>query len=101
MPGATVRTFTDVHPYQSSLRGVRNVDLLLTESGEFRAELTRIDLHHLWAQRGWASLPKIMHTTLTPTRSPIFFLAQDAQAHTIHNGVEISAGRDTVPWARR
>lgn len=92
MPGTTVQAFTDIDRYQESIRGARNIDLLVTGSGKFQAELTKIDLHHLWTQRGQASVSKIMHTTLTPTRSPIFFLTHQEQAHTIHNGVELRPG---------
>ena len=65
MPGTTVQAFTDIDRYQELIRGARNIDLLVTGSGEFQAELTKIDLHHLWTQRGQASVSKIMHTTLT------------------------------------
>ena len=92
MPGTTVQAFTDIDRYQELIRGARNIDLLVTGSGKFQAELTKIDLHHLWTQRGQASVSKIMHTTLTPTRSPIFFLTHQEQAHTIHNGVELRPG---------
>lgn len=92
MPGSTVRHFSDLHHYQSSIRGVAGVTLLMTKGGTLNASLTQIDLHQLWMQRGQSSVPKLAYTTLFSARSPIFFLGRRQQAPTIHNGTEFAPG---------
>jgi len=50
MPTSTFTRFNDPYAYQAMIRAAA-VDLVIAGRGEFRSELIRIDLHHLWMQR--------------------------------------------------
>ena len=45
--------------------GDKRVDGIITARGDFRAQLTRIDLHRVWTQRGKQSLPVIIKFATT------------------------------------
>ena len=64
--------------YRPAMRG-GEVELLVAGNGEFRAELIRIDLHKLWMQRGFDTLPRIIHAAHDPKRAAILFLADASQ----------------------
>jgi len=66
--------------------------LVVTARGEFRSELIRIDLHHLWMQRGYEKLPRIAHCHLTDQRTAIFFLAHEDEREICLNGRGFAAG---------
>jgi AraC-like DNA-binding protein len=89
MPSSSVRTFTDPHPYQAAIRAAE-VEVLVTAKGEFRAELTKIDLHRLWLQRGRESLPRVFHSSVSAQRAPIVFLASTDRAAIQHSGMDVS-----------
>jgi AraC-like DNA-binding protein len=89
MPNSIVRGFTDPYDYQQSVRAAE-VEVYVTEPGRFRADLTRIDLHRLWMQRGSESLPRIAHAANVSSRAPIFFLSDDKQAPIVHSGMELA-----------
>ena len=50
MPSSATRTFTDPEMYFSGIRNLQ-IDGVITKRGEFRAELTHIDLHRLFMYR--------------------------------------------------
>jgi hypothetical protein len=75
----------DIHP-------CRAVRYWRIAPGEYRAELTRVELHRLWIQRGRASLPQIAHAALAKSRSRIFFLPNAIQQPMHHSGIELSPG---------
>jgi AraC-like DNA-binding protein len=77
--------------YRPAMRG-GEVELLVTCSGKFDAELVRIDLNKLWMQRGSETLPRIIHAANDPKRAPIFFLAGTSQPAIQHAGVTLSPG---------
>jgi AraC-like DNA-binding protein len=89
MPNSAVKTFNDPYEYQSSIRA-GDVTVVVTEPGEFRAELTRIDLRRLWMQRSWTSLPLIAHSTVHKSRSAILFPTDAEEAPYYHSGMEVS-----------
>jgi hypothetical protein len=95
MATSTVFSFTDPHIYQAAVRAA-DVDVLVTRKGDFRAELTKIDLPQLSMQRGRERLPRVCHVEVRKQRAPIFFLAAPNQAALQHSGTEISPGELVV-----
>jgi AraC-like DNA-binding protein len=91
MPSSAILSFTDPYAYQTAVRAA-DVEIVVTGRGDYRAELTRIDLHHLWMQRRWQSLPYIAHTTTHKNRSPIFFPTDPRQLPLRFSGMEVSPG---------
>jgi AraC-like DNA-binding protein len=94
MPWSRVATFTDPFPYQAAIRAA-DIDLYPTARGQFRAELTQINLNQLWMQRFNENLPLIYASKLRPGRRAIGFLTSDHQPGKQHCGVEVSP-RDIV-----
>jgi AraC-like DNA-binding protein len=91
MVGSSVVKFTDPQPYQAAIRPAQ-VEILVTAKGDFHAELTRIELPRLLMQRGRESLPRIVRSTVSSERPPIFFLADVDQAAMRHSGMKLSFG---------
>ena len=91
MAGSGTANFTDPQAYQAAVRPAQ-VEILVTTKGQFHAELTRIELPRLWMQRGRESLPRVVHSTVSKERPPIFFLASSDQAATRHSGMDVSFG---------
>ena len=91
MSSSTVLTFTDPYEYQKSVRGAE-VQQFVTAPGEYRAELTRIDLHKLWMQRSREVLPRVSHAANSTSRNVIFFLADAQQPSMHHTGMELPPG---------
>jgi AraC-like DNA-binding protein len=91
MPGSIVSTFNDPYEYQSWIRA-GDVKVVVTEPGEFRAHLTRIDLHQLWMQRSWTLLPLIAHSAVHKSRSVILFPTDPEEAPYSCSGMEVSQG---------
>jgi len=58
MPWSKVLSFTDPFPYQEVIRGA-DVELYPTTRGQFRAELTQINMNRLWMQRFHEKLPQV------------------------------------------
>jgi hypothetical protein len=61
MPDSAVMTFTEPDAFHAAIR-TAEVKGVVTVRGDYRAELTRIELHRLWMQRGgtmalWAQFP--------------------------------------------
>src|SRR6266404_2105671 len=72
MPSSAVRTFTDPDDYASAIRATR-AELTVMGRGHFTAKLTRIDLHRLWMQRFFDSLPRTGHSAPASGRAIISF----------------------------
>jgi AraC-like DNA-binding protein len=89
--GSGTANFTDPQAYQAAVRPAQ-VEILITEKGDFHAELTRIELPRLWMQRGRESLPRIAHSTVSSERPLVFFLASSDQAAMRHSGMDVSFG---------
>jgi len=94
MPGSTISTFTDPDEYQSAIRATA-AKLIISKPGTFKANLTRIDLHRLWMQRGEETLGRVVHSALDPSRISVFFLADDQLAPIRRHRMEISSGEIT------
>jgi AraC-like DNA-binding protein len=91
MPSSRVLLFTDPDSYQATIRGAE-VEMFVTTNGKFRAELTQINLHKLWMQRGRETLPRVLHSAVSRQRAPIVFLADAKQTAMQHSGMELSPG---------
>ncbi len=89
MPSSATRTFTDPEMYFAGIRNLQ-IDGVITQRGEFRAESTRIDLHRLWMHRIDESLPRIMRVTPSGQRSVILFVTDPYQPTMQINGIETS-----------
>jgi AraC family ethanolamine operon transcriptional activator len=70
-----VRTFSDPDQYAASIRQ-GTVDLTITERGQFKAKLVRIDLQGLWMQRLALNLSQISQVDGWGGRSIIVFRTQ-------------------------
>jgi AraC family ethanolamine operon transcriptional activator len=75
MPSSAVRTFSDPDQYAASIRQ-GTVDLTITERGQFKAKLVRIDLCHLWMQRLRLNLSQISQVDGWGGRSILVFRTQ-------------------------
>jgi AraC-like DNA-binding protein len=95
MPQSAIFRSTDPYEHQGSLRA-EAVELIVTAPGDFRGEVTRIDVGRLWLQRSRESLPRVLHSAVSKTRNGIFFLADAQQAPTCHAGKEFPPGRMMV-----
>jgi AraC-like DNA-binding protein len=73
MLSSAVYRFTDSDDYQRAIRA-STTEVLITSPGDFSAQLTRIDMRRLWMQRGAETLPRVVRTSLSPSRRGIFFL---------------------------
>ena len=92
MVQSRVLTFTSPDRYRTLVRAAA-LDLLATSTGDFRAELTQIDLHRLWMQRGSDSLPRTVRTSIDPDRVPVVFLADAHQAPMQVGRAELAPGQ--------
>jgi hypothetical protein len=64
MPRSAIFRSRDPYEHQRSLRA-EAVDLVVTAPGDFRGEVTRIDVDRLWLQRGRESLPRVVHSAVS------------------------------------
>ena len=75
MPSSAVSTFSDRDNYVAAIRAA-TPELTITGRGNFKAEHTRIDLHHVWMQRLSENLPRILHAEHMAGRAIITFATQ-------------------------
>jgi len=83
--------FTDPDLYQKTIRA-SEVEILYSGSGKFRAELTRIDLHRLWMQRGSDNLARTARVSVDPARSAVMFLPEENRTATQLCGIDLCPG---------
>jgi AraC-like DNA-binding protein len=95
MPDSAVVTFTDADAYHAAIRNAQ-VEGVVTARGDFRTELTRIDLHRLWMQRGDESLPRVLNITPNEERASIFFATDQRQPVMHVGGLELSTDEMVV-----
>lgn len=62
---------------------------VVTSRGEYSAELTRIDLHCLWMQRGDESLPRVLNISPNGERPAIVFATSQNQPALHFDGREL------------
>ena len=86
MPSSTVQSFTEPGDYAASIRAVTS-EMIVTARGPFTAKLIRIDLHHLWMQRFFESLPRIGHSAAGKGRAFLTFHTQPGP-NLLWDGVE-------------
>lgn len=96
MPSSAVRAFSDPDAYYEAIRA-QAVDGIVTARGNFRAELTRIDLHRLWMQRGYANLASVLKFASSQGRIALFFAVDPSQPVMHISGMAV-AERDVVSW---
>lgn len=96
MPSSTVRAFRDPFEYQQFFRAA-DVQLVVTERGDYASDLKRMDFHDLWMQRTWHALPFVARAYNHKTRIPIVFLADENQAPIKAAGQELSPGELVFP----
>jgi AraC-like DNA-binding protein len=72
------------------------VEIFVAARGDFKAELTRVELLRLWVQRGTENLPRIAHSAVSVDRPPIFFLTTADQTPINHNGREFGFGEVAI-----
>ncbi|WP_375786896.1 helix-turn-helix domain-containing protein [Bradyrhizobium sp. Pha-3] len=89
MPSSQIFAFRDPFPYQAAIRAA-DWEIFPTTKGEFRAELTQINLNKLWMQRLHETLPQVQVGTLRPGRKVIGFLTDVHQRDIQHRGANIS-----------
>jgi AraC-like DNA-binding protein len=90
--------FTDPCAYQDALQSAE-VEVLLTQRGDFRAELTRVDLDKLSLQSGRETMPRVGRGAISAERTAIYFLLGTDQAGGVHCGVDFSPGEIVVSAA--
>lgn len=89
MPSNSFREFSDPDEYQATIRAVA-FQAVITAPGEYRSELTRVDLHRLWTQQGKVSLPTITRGVVGGTRSTVLFIAASPRSATFFNGIAMT-----------
>ena len=63
MPHSASLTFSDPDAYRAAIRAAE-VELVVTDKGDFHSELTKIDLHRLWMQSGRENLGRVFYGKL-------------------------------------
>jgi hypothetical protein len=92
MPSSVVRTYTDPDAYFAGIRNLQ-IEGLIVQRGEFRAQSTHIDLHQLHMYRANESLPRIMKVTPSGMRAGIVFAIDPGRHSRLINGIEIADGQ--------
>jgi AraC-like DNA-binding protein len=89
---SSVQSYLDPGEYQASILGA-DVDVIVTGPGQFKSELTRIEMHQVGLNRGWVSLPRIARSVHKEGRCSISFLTDADHAPTLVNGQEQQPGQ--------
>jgi AraC-like DNA-binding protein len=93
MPSSRIFAFDDPESYQRTVRAAKQVRVMPTTKGHFRAELLQIDLHRLWMQRFHESLPRIAEASGDTDRAAIVF---PIEGPLRHRGIDVSPGEILV-----
>jgi AraC-like DNA-binding protein len=89
VPSSVTNTFTDPEMYFAGIRNLQ-VNGVVTRRGDFRVELTRVDLHRLWMHRFEERLPRIIRITPSGKRAMILFATDPLQPKMQVSGIETS-----------
>jgi AraC-like DNA-binding protein len=95
MASSCISNFTDAFAYETAVRSAE-VEVLVTERGDFHAELTEIDLPRLWIRRGRESLPRISRVHVPAERALLYFLSEVSQPAMHVGGRDLLAGEIMV-----
>ena len=90
MPSSAVGTFTDPDDYAAAIRG-RHAEVTVVGRGQFRARLTKVELHRLWMQRLFDNLPRIVRSANLAGRVIVSFRIQPGPS-LLASGLEIPPG---------
>src|SRR3954470_12954727 len=88
MPNSAVMQFSDPFEHQASIINSDN-ELLVTGRGDYRADLTRIQLHQLTMQRGRQMQSHVTTGVVSSSRRAIFFLDTVSQPALFHSGKQL------------
>lgn len=91
MSWGRVLTFDDPFPYQSAFRAA-DMELFPTAKGEFRAEVTQVELNQLWMTRFHEKLPRIQTGVIKRGRKAFGFLTKANQPELYSCGRPLSPG---------
>jgi len=89
--GGRVLTFDDPFPYQAAFRAA-DMELFPTAKGEFRAEVTQVELNQVWMTRFHETLPRIQKGVIKPGRKAFGFLTKANQPELYSCGRPLSPG---------
>ena len=95
MPDSAVMTFTEPDAFHAAIR-TAEVKGVVTARGHYRAELTRIELHRLWMQRGVERLPRVMNVRRRDPRVSVFFMTEQEQSPLQVRGMVVGTGEIAV-----
>jgi AraC-like DNA-binding protein len=87
---STVLTFTELDAYHASIRGVMQVDGIVTSGGDFRAKWTGIQLERLSMQRSEETLPRVANNAIDPKVYGIVFATNPDQPSAYLKGLELT-----------
>src|SRR5262245_53455037 len=93
-----VAKFTDPERYQAAVRPAQ-LEVFVTAKGDVQAELRRVALSRPGIQRGRERLARVIRSTLSAERPPIFFLAGADQVAIHRGGMTVSFGDIVVVGA--
>jgi AraC-like DNA-binding protein len=96
MTSNSVRTFTEPDEYAAAVRQGTH-ELTITERGNFKAKLWRIDLSTLWMQRFSEALARTSHVDDWGGRAVIAFRNEPGPS-LMRDGAEV--GADRISWLR-
>jgi AraC-like DNA-binding protein len=88
MPSIVSMKLVDPEEYQSCIGDSEDLKCIVTTPGDYRADLTLIDLHNVKLQRGSVSLPRIVSSAHTNDLCNFCFPTAPQPA-ALFNGVEV------------
>jgi hypothetical protein len=91
MPGSVISLFSELDEFQAALREDGLLNLLVTGSGQFRARLTQVTLHHLRLSAGDEYLSRIAFVAV-PADMLLVTLPLGDRPAPIWDGVEMRLG---------
>jgi hypothetical protein len=84
-------SFNDPFAYSLAIQAV-DAELLPTDRGDFRGEVTQVRMKRLWMQRFEVNLPQITAGASNTNRKIFTFLSDASSGKVQHCGLDISPG---------